>query len=202
MLSSCWKQWYKPEVGECLGWWSGYSARLGEEDGYEWITGGAWAFGKGGVLKYLPIRSAEAAGSRHELSCKEVIIQGWSGTERDQPQLRDRAGGRMNVSSCCMLTILICYFILPTADWRCTPSQPAFGFHPINWEINPTQGEQRGNKGQLEAPDVKESLTSADSYVEDPGGIARWLTNKSASFFYCHFVYGKSPYRFQCDKSN
>lgn len=48
---------------------------------------------------------------------------------------------------------------------------------------NPTQRKQRGNKGQLEALGVKESLTFADSYVEDPWGIARWLTNKSTSYF-------------------
>lgn len=88
-----------------------------------------------------------------------------------------------NFCSCYMLTTLIHPVILPTANWRCTSSQPAFGFHPINSEINLIQGEQRGNKGQLEALDVKKSLTSADSYVEKPGRIARWLTNKSASFF-------------------
>lgn len=39
--------------------------------------------------------------------------------------------------------------------------------------INPTQGDQRGNKGQLEAVDIKKTLTSADSSVEDSEGIAR-----------------------------
>ena len=190
--------------GEHVGWWSVYWARLGEKNGYKWITGGTWAFRKDKLLKSQPLQFAEAAGSRHELSCKEGMIRGWILMGWGEISCNHRTGQEAgwNFSSCCRLTILICSFILPTADWRCTPSQPAFGFHPINWEINPTQGEQRGNKGQLEALEVKESLTSADSYVEDPGGIARWLNNKSASFFYCHFVYGKSPYRFQCDKSN
>lgn len=57
-------------VGGCLGWWSVYWTRLGGEDGYKWITGGARAFGKAQVLKSLFLRSAEAASSQHELGCK------------------------------------------------------------------------------------------------------------------------------------
>lgn len=92
-----------------------------------------------------------------------------------------------------MLTTLIHPVILPTAEWRCTPSQPAFVFHPIKWEINPIQGEQRGNKGQLETLGVKKSLTSADSYVEKPGGIAKWLTNKKRFIFLLSFYLRKIP---------
>lgn len=188
--------------GEHVGRWSVYWARLGEEDGYKGTTGEAWAFGKGSVE--VPAPSVCRRGrlpAWAELWRKwwyedEV---GWGEISRNRRTVQETG---WNFSSCCVLPVLICSFVLPTADWRCTPSQAAFGFHSIDWEIDPTQGEQRGNKGQLEALDVKESLTSADSYVEDPGGIARWLTNKSASFFYCHFVYRKSPYRFQCVKSN
>lgn len=121
---------------------------------------------------------------------------GWGEISRNQ-----RAGGRMKLLFLLHVDRPNLLFHLPIAHWRGTPSQPAFGFHPISWEINPTQGEQRGIKGQLEALDVKEShlLTAMlRIQVELPGD----LSTKALHFFYCHFVYEKSPYRFQCDKAN